>query len=102
MEFAHDHIETCGHGGHAKLREAAGGRQAVEIGVLGIAIGDMHGDRHAEVAGDLVKRIKVGVREVAIAFKRPHAHRRGAVFFCKPHFFDRVIDAHRGHDARIK
>src|SRR5262247_3996536 len=52
-QLAHDDVETGRDGGHAELRKAAGRRLAIEIGVLRITVGDMHGNRQVEIAGGL-------------------------------------------------
>src|SRR5437899_962123 len=49
VQFAHDHVEASRNRRHTKLCEASRRRHAVKIGVLGIAIGDMHGNRQIEI-----------------------------------------------------
>jgi hypothetical protein len=43
------------------LREAAGGREAIKIRVLWIAVGNVDRDGHIEIASDLVERIEIRV-----------------------------------------
>src|SRR5580765_2474700 len=72
-QLAHDHVEAGCDGGNAKLCKATGRRLAVEISVLRITVGDMHGNRQVEIAGGLVKRIKVRIGKMALTFQRSHA-----------------------------
>jgi hypothetical protein len=67
----------------------------IKIVQPGAAVGDMDRNRHVELFGGFVERIKIAVGQEPVTFHRPQAHRNRAVFFRPANLIQSVRHAER-------